>query len=73
MTSDFEGVVYQILSITLFSYLISLERAGMLSAKQVKYWHHFYDAVLDWGLNTGPPALEASTVLLGYRGGGVLQ
>ena len=29
-----------------------------------------YDAVLDWGLNPGPPALEASTITLGYRGGG---
>ena len=28
-----------------------------------------YDAVLDWGLNPGPPALEASTIPLGYRGG----
>ena len=26
--------------------------------------------VLDWGLNRGPPALEASTIPLGYRGGG---
>ena len=28
------------------------------------------EAVLDWGLNPGPPALEASTLPLGYRGGG---
>ena len=28
-----------------------------------------YDAVLDWGLNPGPPALEANTLPLGYRGG----
>jgi len=27
----------------------------------------WYDAVLDWGLNSGP----ASTLPLGYRGGGV--
>ena len=47
----------------------------MLSAKQENYWYHFYnvltlwyDAVLDWGLNPGPPALEASTIPLGYRG-----
>ena len=26
--------------------------------------------VLDWGMNLGPPALEASTLPLGYRGGG---
>ena len=30
----------------------------------------WYDAVLDWGLNLGPPALEASTLPLGYCGGG---
>ena len=30
-----------------------------------------YDAVLVWGLNPVPPALEASTLPLGYRGGGV--
>ena len=63
MTSDFEGFLYQILSITLFS---------LLSAKQGNYWYNFYnDAVLDWGLNLGPPALEASTLPLGYRGGGL--
>ena len=28
-----------------------------------------YDAVLHWGLNPGPPALETSTLSLGYRGG----
>ena len=32
----------------------------------------WYDAVLDWGLNPGPPALEASTLPLGYRGGGTM-
>ena len=26
--------------------------------------------VLDWGLNPGPPALDAGTLPLGYRGGG---
>ena len=31
----------------------------------------WYDAVLDWGLNPRPPALEASTIPLGYRGGGL--
>ena len=28
------------------------------------------DAVLDWGLNPGPPALDANTLPLGYRRGG---
>ena len=41
----------------------------MLSAKQGNYWYHlWYDAVLDWALNQGPPALEARTLPLGYRG-----
>ena len=49
----------------------------MLNAKQRNYWYHcllhlWYDAVLDWGLNPGPPALDASTLPLGYRGGGIL-
>ena len=46
----------------------------MFSAKQGHYWYHFYnvwyDAVLDWGLNPGPSALEVNTLPLGYRGGG---
>ena len=44
----------------------------MLTAKEGNYWYHFYnvfDAVLDWGLNLGPPALDTSTLPLGYRGG----
>ena len=28
------------------------------------------EAVLDWGLNPGPSALEASIIPLGYGGGG---
>ena len=31
----------------------------------------WYDAVLDGGMNPGRPALEASTLPLGYRGGAV--
>ena len=39
----------------------------MISAKQGHYWYHFYqrlwyDAVLDWGMNPGPPAPDASTL-----------
>ena len=59
-----------------FPHLISSERASisllMLSAKQGNYWYHFYlwyDAFLVGRLNPGPPALEASTLPLGYRGG----
>ena len=82
MTPDFEGFLYQILSITLFSYLISWERASvslfnvecktseLLVPFLLSLW---YDAVLDWGLNPGPPVLEASTLPLGYRGGGVFE
>ena len=41
----------------------------MLSAKQRNYLVRlWYDAVVDWGFNAGPPALEASTIPLGYRG-----
>ena len=77
MTSDFERFLYQIVPITLFSYLNSWEKPvfpfSMLSAKQCNYWYHrlwYDDAVLDWGLNPGPPALDASTLPLGYRVGG---
>ena len=43
----------------------------MLSAKLVNYWYHFYNFFgMTQSLNPGPPALEASTLPLGYRGGG---
>ena len=45
----------------------------MFSAKQGNYWYHFYNVfgmTRSWGMNPGPPALEASTIPLGYRGGG---
>ena len=43
----------------------------MFSAKQGYYLYSlWYEAVLDWGLNPGPPALNATTLPLGYRGGG---
>ena len=48
----------------------------MFSAKQGNYCYHFYNIfgmtrslTGDW--NPGPPALKASTLPLGYRGGGV--
>ena len=73
MTSDFEEF-----SIPDFiHYINSLERASifllMMSAKQGNYWYHFclwYGAVLVGRLNPGLLALEASTLPLGYRGGG---
>ena len=49
---------------------------SMLSAKQGNYWYYFYhffgmtrSLTGDW--TRGPPALEASTLPLGYRGGGM--
>ena len=33
-------------------------------------WRLWYDAVLDWGLNPGPPAFEASILPVGYQWGG---
>mgnify|MGYP000066582269 FL=1 len=46
----------------------------MFSTKQGHFWYHFYNIfgmtqTLTGGLNLGPPALEASTIPLGYRGG----
>ena len=63
----------------LFSYLNSWERAsifpfegsvlnkGTTGTILYRFW---YDAVLGLRLNPGPPALEASIIPLGYRGGG---
>ena len=39
-------------------------------SKPALYHKAIEEAVLDWGLDPGPPALEASTISLGYRGGG---
>ena len=79
MTSDFEGFsIPDFIHYIYFPNLI-LEKEPvfpylMFGAKQGNYWYHFYnvyDAVLDWGLNPRPPALEASILPLGYRGGGL--
>ena len=37
------------------------------------YHQAIEEAVLDWGLNQRPPALDASTLPLGYRGGGLMN
>ena len=76
MTSDFEEFSIPVLIHYVYFLILILEKkpvfsSSMLSAKQGHYWYHFYDAVLDWGLNRGPPALDASTLPLGYRGGGI--
>ena len=82
MTSDFEGFSIQDFIHYIYFPILILEKEpvfpfSMLSAKQGNYWYHcirlWYDAVLDWGLNPVPPALEASTLPLGYRGGGPIK
>ena len=80
MTSDFEGFSVPDFINYIYFLILILEREPvfpflMFIAKQGHYWYHFYNVfgmtlVLDWGLNPGPPALEPSTIPLGYRGGG---
>ena len=84
MTSDFEGFSITDFIHYIYFPILILEKEPeipflMFSAKQGNYWYHsynvfgmtlWYDTVLDWGLNQGPPILEASTLPLGYRGGG---
>ena len=80
MTADFEGFLSRFDPLH-FNPILILQKEPvfpflMLSAKQGNYWYHFYNVFgmtrsLDWGLNPVPPALEASTIPLGYRGGGV--
>ena len=76
MTSNFEGFLYQRSYPLHYFLILILEKEpvflfSMLSAEQGNYWYHFYNgfgmkAVLDWGLNPGPPTLDASTLPLGY-------
>ena len=78
MTCDFYTSSYQLH----FVLILILEKEpvfpfSMLSAKQGNYWYHCYNAfgitrslTGDW--NPGPPVLDASTLPLGYRGGGVV-
>ena len=75
MTSDFDGFLYQILSITLFSYLISWERAS-ISLFQCSVLNKgttgtIFITSLVW---RGPwLGIEPGTLPLGYRGGGHLN
>ena len=81
MTSNFEGFSIPDFIHYIYFPILILEKEPvfpflMFSAKQGNYLVLFlqrlwYDAVLDWGLNPGPPALDANTLPLGYRGGGV--
>ena len=77
MTFDFEGFSIPDFNHYIYFPILNLEEEPvfplMFSAKQGHYWNLFrYDAVLDWGLNSGSPPLEASTLPLGYQGGGIL-
>ena len=80
MTSDCEGFSFPDFIHYIYFPILILEKEPvfpflLFSAKQGNYlvpillplW---YGAVLDWGLNPGPPALDASTLPLDYRGGG---
>ena len=79
MTSDFKGFSIPDFIHNIYFPILILEKEPvfpfrMFSAKQGHYWYHFYNV---FGmtrslteLNPGPPALEASTIPLGYRGGG---
>ena len=63
----------------LFSYLNSSERTSIslfsVECQTRELLEPFlkrlcFDAVLGWGLNSGPPTLESSTIPLGYQWGG---
>ena len=80
MTSDFEGFFIPDFIHFIYLPILILEKESlfpflMFSAKQENCWYHFYNVFgmtrsLIGELNPGPPALEASTIPLGYRGGG---
>ena len=81
MTSDFEGFsIPDFINYILFPILILQKEPVfpflMLSAKQGNYWYHFNNVfgmtrslTGDW--TRGPPALEASTLPLGFQRGGI--
>ena len=81
MTSDFEGFSIPDFIRYIYFPILILEKEPvfpflMFSAKTRELLLPFvyslwYDAVLDWRLNPGLPALDASTLSLGYRAGGV--
>ena len=82
MISEVKGFLSQILSITSLSYLSSWVRASIslliLSAKQGNLTGTIFITSLVWrgpwlGIEPGPPALEASTLPLGYREGCGMQ
>ena len=73
--NDFEGFLYQILSVTLLSYLYSSERASIsllkVECQTMELLVSFITSLVWRGPWLGIE-LEASTQPLGYRGGGVL-
>ena len=81
ITSDYKGFLCQILSSTLFSDLNSWERASIFPFEcsvlnKGTTGTIFITSLVwrgEWGLNAGPPALESSTLPLGYRGGSALD
>ena len=79
VTSDFEGFSIPDFISYIFFPIFILEKEPVcpfliFSAKQGNYLVPFwYDAVLDLGLDPGSPALDASTIKLGYRGDGILS
>ena len=42
-----------------------------MTTKGTTIFTTYFVWLLDWGLNPGPPALDASSLPLGYRGGGI--
>ena len=80
MTSDFKGLIIPDFIHFIYFPVLILEKDPVFpfwifSAKQGHYWYYFHNVFgitrsLTAGLNPGPPALEASTLPLGYRGGG---
>ena len=56
---------YNGLSLCLF---VAIFNARALTTGTIVIICLWYDTVLVWGLNPRPPALEASTVPLGYQG-----
>ena len=80
MTSNFEGFSIPDFIHYIYFPILILEKEPVFSLFNVECQTRellvpfllrlWYDAFLVGGLNPGPPALEASTLLLGYRGGG---
>ena len=81
MTSDFEGFSIPDFIHDIFFPILILQKEPVFSLFECwvpktgttgtilkRLW---YDAALDWGLNPGPPALEASTLPLGYWRGDI--